>query len=264
MGRSAEVFEKILGYQKSALMFYISQKPIEEQEILYKKFFKGISKELMELNRFISYNQFCYPYWNNISECIDHRHPKIKGHADLNLEDYLIGLNQRNRLAWRNVKPSFFNFVEDKVVLDFGCGGCFYTDIFSSMAKKVFAYDKPEVASFIKDVLLLRDGVVDIMDSSGFDNHTFDVIWVSEVIHGKSLQETKSLLKMLSTFLNKDGILIVNELLPGTPLSELFDIQMRIHTPGGKLYEIDEIKRLFKRVTLDIIGPYHQLIGGEL
>ena len=261
-----EVLKTVLGYQKSAYLFYINQLPLEEREALLKPIYKDMTRDLLKLDKFINYGKFNYPLWESLEECVDRRIPKIHSHADLNLEDYLIGLNQRNRLAWSCINLNeFFSFAKDKKILDFGCGGCFYADIFSSMAQSVHCYDKPDVMEFIRaNIILRKDKCFLREDIELFNYEAFDIIWVSEVIHGKSKEEIRSLLRWLSMYLQPDGMIIINELLPDTPLSELFDIQMAIHTKGGKLYKPTEVYELFKEVKLEKKSDYHVVLGGDI
>lgn len=266
MNNSKEIFSLIQGYQKSALLFSINSLPDNERLMQLMRYYPNEYLELSNLDKFINYHTFNYDLWKSIGYSMKTNIPVVKSHSDLNLEDYLIGLNQRNRLAWKDCDyQDIFGFVKDKTVLDFGCGGCFYSDIFSSMANKVYCYDKPDVISFVKEKIILREDKCSVIDDLEFLSYTnVDIIWISEVIHGKGIDEVKDLLHFLKGYLKEGGIIVINELHPNTPLGELFDLQMKLHTKNGKLYKCDEIIKLFNKITLVKMSKYHLIIGGEV
>ena len=261
-----KVFSIIQGYQESALLHSIvNNAPYDKRQELLKQYFPGLEKEINSLCRFISYHEFNYDLWKDIGDCLEGNNPKIHGHEDLDLSDYLFGLNQRNRLCWAGVNwEKYFDFCKDKVVLDFGCGGGFYSDLISSVAKKVFCLDKPEVINHIKDKIKLREDNCKLITDIDEIQEPLDVVWVSEVMHGKKPIDIHNILLYTSEMMPDTGLTVINELLPNTPLGKLFDVQMKIHTNGGKLYTMDEVTQFMPEISMIKTTNYHWTIGGKV
>lgn len=98
-------------------------------------------------------------------------------------------------------------------------------------------------------------------------NDSFDIIWISHVIHGENEKDTQKLVDKAVKHLNPNGILMIHDYFmndDGTgPLHPaLFSLNMLLVTKEGKSYGISETMDILKRAGLRDIQ--HDQYDGEL
>ncbi len=208
---------------------------------------------LKTLPYYVKYQLDDYYYYTKISDVI-RLGPLVGGHRDLDLEAYVKGLYERNKLVWYREPVTIFDFMSGKKVLDFGCGGGFYTEIFRDLNCEVAPYDRPDIAKVANkwkpDLKVVSIEFEELLVSMKI----FDVIWLSEVLHGKSLKARTELLLTLISNMKKGSIIVINELRPDTPLSKMFDYQMKIHCKGQLLKPMDIVHELD---SIRGVVPFH-------
>lgn len=82
----------------------------------------------------------------------------------------------------------------------------------------------------------------------------FDVVWISQVLHGESPENSQKIIKKAAGSLNRGGLLCVQEFVidearQGHPLfPALFSLNMLLQTEGGQGYTGSEISAMMTRV----------------
>ena len=90
----------------------------------------------------------------------------------------------------------------------------------------------------------------------------FDIVFVSNVLHAHGVAENYTLLHKLRRCLNPHGQLIVRDVFmnPQRTAPEwatLFSVLLLLHTPQGRCYALDEIRRWLRRAGFSRIrGPF--------
>jgi ubiquinone/menaquinone biosynthesis C-methylase UbiE len=74
----------------------------------------------------------------------------------------------------------------------------------------------------------------------------YDVVWLSQVLHGESPQDCRALVAKAASALKPGGVLWVQEFVvdpetPSNPWPGLFSLNMLLHTQGGQSYTAGEI-----------------------
>ncbi|MEX0803398.1 MAG: methyltransferase, partial [Candidatus Binatia bacterium] len=84
---------------------------------------------------------------------------------------------------------------------------------------------------------------------------SYDVIFLSNIIHGEGIEENQRLITSLCSILKPGGSIIVKDhILDGTrvspPVGAIFSLLMLLTTGGGRCYSFDEIKRWMEMAGL--------------
>ena len=85
---------------------------------------------------------------------------------------------------------------------------------------------------------------------------TFDVTWLSHILHSEGEDECAALLAKAAAALEPGGLLLVQEFIlqadrAGPPFPALFSLNMLLGTPHGQAYSEPELKALLKRAGLN-------------
>lgn len=183
---------------------------------------------------------------------------------------YVKGLGERNKFCWFDVNmKEWCSFAMGKVVMDVGYGSGFYSRLFCKCTNKgdsVYGIEKDDVADYVKKNIPLPDNFIRL-DMGEVKNLSkgFDVIFLSEVLHGRTPEQIKTMVMTYAKHLRNDGIVVINELNQDTALGRLFSINMTVHNKGGKLYSEQEIKSIlgFKSIEVYRTSEYHWTMGGR-
>lgn len=246
--KKEELLQQILGYRNLPIMLSRCK-----QNVTYSK-----------LEHYLRYQMFNYQLYSRLPEHKESGKPLISGHQDLPLRDYILGMNERNRLIWEGYDMSeVLKFAIGKKVLDFGYGGGYYTDWFCHLCTEVYGIERPDVYAFVEANIVLPENFHPFPCIENIPS--VDVIWVSEVFHGKSENEINAMVGDFRVYFKKGVKLYINELRPDTVLSQYFTQHMQLHTPEGKLYTPADFARLigWKDISYKEY-PFHYIIGGEL
>ena len=212
---------------------------------------------------YVRYQENDYYLYTRLNNAIENG-PLLSAPHDIDLEAYVKGLYERNQLVWLGADvKKIFGFVEHKKVLDFGCGGCFYTEMFDKLGAITFSYDKPDIANIVKgwkpSICIYTKPLKELLPLM----LTFDMVWLSEVLHSKEEKDRHLLLRDISSHTNNGTLIIINELKPHTILSQLFFYQMKVHTKGGKLLDRKDIHNAIGLLPLSwkntIVTDYHTI-----
>jgi SAM-dependent methyltransferase len=84
---------------------------------------------------------------------------------------------------------------------------------------------------------------------------SYDVIFLSNIIHGENVEQNVALLKKLAAHLNPHGQIVIkdhilDESRAHPPVGAIFSLLMLLTTDGGRCYSFGEIKSWFERVGL--------------
>ena len=82
---------------------------------------------------------------------------------------------------------------------------------------------------------------------------SFDVCFLSHIIHGQDVEKNKKLFAKVSACLNSNGKLIVQDFFLNADkhspqFAALFALMMLLHTDGGRTYTFDEVENWMKEV----------------
>ncbi len=268
-----KVCQSILGYRDTALLGYIFAENTEftsEKLALLKRYWPVESQELFKLSHYIQYQIGNVMSWLQLQGRYESGKPYINVHIDKPgmLKNYILGLTERNRLIWKDENmEEILSFAQGKKVLDYGYGGGFYADYFCKIAEEVCGIEQHDVADYVNNYIILPDKFKDItLDDKNYKQY-FDVIFISEVLHGDSPEEIMGMMEYIKPMLKPGGMLVVNELWQDTVLGKLFDIQMKLHTKGGRLYSPEELGHIIgypKGFVTERGFKYHFMLKGVL
>lgn len=190
-------------------------------------------------------------------------------HGTSMLPLYVKGLVERNQYIWSGTDfNSWAAFAKGKKILDVGFGGGFYARKFCELNPdlKVYGVEKRDVADYVMKNIVMPDNFI-ILNMEEIKNlgPTYDVIFFSEVFHGRSVEQIKTMLGTYRSLLNEKGQIFINELWNETPLGDLFSMNMLIHGKDGRLYTQREMGRIAEDARLIALShkstKYHWLIA---
>jgi len=266
-----KVIQAVEGYRNIYMLLYIMTIANEDKkQDLLQKYYPHLHRVLGDIPNYIKYQrQDAVTLWPSLAATMEYNLPLIAKPHNIDIEAYVRGLFERNTLVWQDQDwRKYLDFINPgKQVLDYGCGSGFYMTMFRQLTEcnlDVWGYDRPEIVEVAK---VLHEGLGSnlwafIMDSK--PTAKYDIVWLSEVVHGKDADGIKELMADVKPLVKEDGLVVIQELLPGTALSNLFDVQMKIHCKG-KLIEPEDlpnecgIKPKWFRYS-----EYHYCIGGTI
>lgn len=194
---------------------------------------------------YIRYQAMNMRKWIN---CFDNDAEFTDVHGTDMLPLYVRGLDERNKFIWEDVNfNAWASFVEGKTVLDVGFGAGFYSSKFCDLnpGSNVYGVEKKDVAQFVLKYMNMPDNFKILDIDYVYDlGPIFDVIFFSEVFHGRSIAKITEMLDMYRGLLKPDGQIFINELWHNTPLGNLFSMNMLIHGKDGRLYTQKEMGRI--------------------
>jgi SAM-dependent methyltransferase len=89
----------------------------------------------------------------------------------------------------------------------------------------------------------------------------FDLVLISNVLHGQGVRENRALLRSAYRGLNQGGRMILRDVLMGRSRREsewgaLFSVALFLHTPNGRCYALDEVRGWLRQAGFSgIQGP---------
>jgi len=117
-------------------------------------------------------------------------------------------------------------------VLDLGGGSGFYSAMFHLLDTHVTYMDRDPIAKLLPLKLASKIRVLNHEYIPGETILNYDIIFISEVLHGRSLTQQLNMLKALANRLKPGGALIINEVDPTAPniYAQYFQTRMDIMT----------------------------------
>lgn len=133
-----------------------------------------------------------------------------------------------------------------KNLLDLGGGPGTYARAFVNKGLKATLYDMPEVIDYVSSEFKLK-GIKNLTLGKGdftekgfeneFESETFDIVLMANICHIYSEDENGLLIKRVSKFLKKGGMIAIEDFIRGrSPTAELFAVNMLANTDGGNTY----------------------------
>ncbi|MDR1921418.1 MAG: methyltransferase domain-containing protein [Candidatus Adiutrix sp.] len=146
-----------------------------------------------------------------------------------------------------------------KKLLDLGGGPGTYAVFFCRRYPELTAtvFDQPETEKFAAKIFA-RYELAHRLNFVGGDFHSdelpknYDVVWISQVLHGESPGEAAELIKKAAQSLNEGGLLCIQEFIldddrRGPAHAALFSLNMLLQTPGGQAYAQAELMEMMTR-----------------
>lgn len=195
-------------------------------------------------------------------------------HQPLDKDIYLGSMHQRAMILSRHWHKFFAGMeLKDKIVADYGCGPATLSTLMISMgAREVYAFDRFEHIEYLKykwkspykNLFLEGKDLI----TSVIEDRAFEYIFCGEVFHGKSEADCKKIAHRARLELKPGGRFTVTELDSKTAMGRHFDVQMKLRTKEGKLYNAREIENILESVGFKLEGtydatPYHFAVTGK-
>ncbi len=188
---------------------------------------------------------------------------------DFSLETYQKAMFLKNVLCFQKNPYKQFKIKSHTAILDIGGGLGFHFALFHTLSEHIWLTEKPDIIKMI-------------LNKTGIETHqicegpfprvlprTYDIIHISEVLHGRTEKERQHWFNVIPTYLNKNGKLIITEVDPESEAlyGKLFDLRIKLMTNGeGAAISMREMREMaskrFREHTSfrwDLL-PYYTLI----
>jgi len=205
----------------------------------------------------IQHHAHLMPGWAKLAEAVREGKPTradSASHTDSEAEReaFLLGMFNIARLQAEKVAEAL-DLSGCKRLIDVGGGPGTYAVYFCKKNPSLRAtiFDLPTTEPFAKKIVA-RYGLAERIDFAGGDflGDTLpkgqDVAWLSQVLHGETVDDAAKLLKNAAACLVPGGLLCVQEFVldddrGGPAHAALFALNMLIGTPGGQTYTAQEL-----------------------
>ena len=183
-------------------------------------------------------------------------------------ESFLMGmfnvaLNQAEKIA------ASLDLSGRKRLIDLGGGPGTYAVFFCRANPDLSAtiYDRPTTETFARGIVR-RYGLEDRIDFAGGNFHTdplpqgYDVVWISQILHGDSPEKAASLVRKAGAILNPGGLLVIQDFvldddLRGPAHPALFSLNMLVGTDGGQAYTWKQIEAMMRDAGAESVSRLH-------
>lgn len=230
------------------------------------------------LGHIIMHHHFLMKSWSDLDEAVKSGSPvrhRVSHAADeLERESFLMGMfNLAMQIAPR-VAPAI-DLSGRKRLLDLGGGPGTYAIHFCLRNPGLAAvvYDLPSTRSFAEKTIA-RFGVEErvAFAAGDFDSDriegSFDVVWLSHILHGEGPQGCAALIAKALSALEPGGMILIQEFIldddmAGPVFPALFSLNMLLGTPDGRAYSQREITGMLAAAgAVDIHRPALELPNG--
>lgn len=174
---------------------------------------------------------------------------------------FVLGKIMKKRLIddFMNLYGWVLPFVENKKVLDVGCGTGFSSFVYAHAAKEVLGTDiSKEAINYAKENYKrnnLKFEAGDFLDSKFSENH-FEVVLSTYVFEQVPEDEQLGFLKLLKDYAADDGLIILAT--PNKKITTPFKEEVAFGSQSQKEYDKKGLEKLFKKVGLRPIQWYGQ------
>lgn len=186
--------------------------------------------------------------WSGLDEVLKTGKPHHVAHDQTS---FILGMHNLAMLKARDVIKAV-GLRGVKRALDLGGGPGTYSVEMARKGVSVTLFDRPETVEIAKTVIR-KSGVGNVHFSRGDFLHDdigkgYDLIFISQVLHSCSEDESARLIEKCGNALNPNGRIVIQEF----PLlcdkahpvqSALFSVNMLVNTAAGRCYSSSEIKR---------------------
>ncbi len=162
-----------------------------------------------------------------------------------------------------------------KKALDLGGGPGTYSMEMSRQGVSVTLFDQPDTMGIAGKIL--KESKIKNVECIGGDFHSddigngYDLVFISQIVHSLSPQQSLGLLKKSHKALNPGGKIAIQEFFLGEDRAHpvpgaLFSVNMLVNTPAGRCYTTPEMKTWlaktgFTRIKMTSLGDTIVLTG---
>ncbi|HBT96867.1 MAG TPA: SAM-dependent methyltransferase [Desulfobulbaceae bacterium] len=223
-----------------------------------------LSKDSPEyLGFIIRHHAHLMPGWARLAEAVRYGKPtrdESSSHTDSGAEReaFLLGMFNIARLQAEKVAEALDLSGRTKLI-DIGGGPGTYAVYFCKRNPNLVAtiFDLPTTEPFAKKIVA-RYGLSERVGfvSGDFLSDTLpkgrDVAWLSQVLHGETVDDAQKLLNNAAACLVPGGLLCVQEFVldddrGGPPHAALFALNMLVGTQGGQTYTAQELEAMMRQ-----------------
>ena len=202
--------------------------------------------------------------WSGLDEVVRSGRPNRASHDH---ESFIRGMHNIAALKAGSVLDAI-GLRGVRRALDLGGGPGTYSIEMARRGIEATIFDLPDTIKIAKDIVRKSkvNGVKFI--SGDFLNSDigggYDMVFISQILHSLSIDDSKYLLKKASASLNPKGRIVIQEFYINrertSPMdSALFSVNMLVNTEGGRCYTSQEIKSWLKEIGLRAISE--RLLG---
>jgi cyclopropane fatty-acyl-phospholipid synthase-like methyltransferase len=172
-----------------------------------------------------------------------------------------MGMYNVARLQAANVAKAL-DLSQANTLLDLGGGPGTYAAAFCAQYPRLSAvvFDRPTSEPVFQEVIL-QCGMAQRVSFQGGDFFAsqlptgFDAVWLSQILHGESLEKATSLVQRAAATLNPGGVLAIQEFVLNDerdgPLGPaLFSLNMLLQTESGSSYTVSEISQMMEKAGI--------------
>lgn len=204
--------------------------------------------------------------WSRLDQAVRTGNPSRKGtvYNRDERESFLMGMfNMAMGIA-----PTLSKQIDLKErihLLDLGGGPGTYAIHFclANPGLKATVYDLPETRPFAENTIE-RFGLSERIDFVSGDYiedkviGSYDVVWLSHILHGQGPDECRMIIKKAVSTLRPGGLLFVHDFIldntfDGPRFPALFSLNMLVNTENGQSYSEDQIREMLSRAGLQDI-----------
>lgn len=201
--------------------------------------------------------------WSQLKKVVETGKPATRLPKDeKDLENFLMGMfNMAMAIAPGLAEK--LDFSKHKHFLDLGGGPGTYAIQFclKNPNLKATVYDLPASQVFAEKTMA-RFGLSSRIQFQKGDyltdsiKGTYDIAWLSHILHAEDPQGCKTILKKACGALEKGGMLFVHEFIlddekKGPLFPALFSLNMLVNTEGGQSYSDSEIRQMMEEAGID-------------
>jgi len=222
----------------------------------------------------------CWPAWSELEKTLASGRPPDEVEAQFLFadegknQDYIWGMED---VAHRRVEAvlEVLDLGGVERLLDLGGGPATYSIAFCKRYPElsVVLFDLPLSLKVARENIA-RHGLTGRIHLQAGDfladefGSGFQVVWISQILHGNSEAACQKLLRKAATALTPGGRVVVQDFwLDATrtqpPSAAIFSVHMLAVAPGGRVYTVEEISRWLEEANLEDISS-QQVEGGTV
>lgn len=193
-----------------------------------------------------------YDLWDDLPESLRKGKPILKNTHDIDVQAYARGLTESYLLQPKKLHK-IINLKGKIKMLDMGGGAGHYTILAAMNNPQLYGtiFDRSEIIKITKQMIRKYhlEKRISILEGDAIKSNWkggYDVILLSNILHGKSESEVKQLLLKVFQTLTPDGRILINEWIKGSHIdASLFNLTMLLCTKNGQVWDR---KKLFELV----------------
>ena len=210
--------------------------------------------------------------WSRLDEAVMSGKPvrgRISHEDDTRRESFLMGMFNLAMGMAPTLVPTL-DLTGKTRLLDLGGGPGTYAIHFCMHNPDIRAtvFDLPTTRPFAEKTIKKFDMShrIDFQEGNFLETQiegTYDVVWISHILHGDSPEDCKRIVKKAARVLEPGGMMIIHDFIlnnekDGPLFPALFSLNMLLGTQGGQAYSEDEIEEMMRLAGMENIyrTPY--------